>query len=78
MALSHVIPEDGLLQTLSEYLEFVVPGQSTALVEEVRTFLDHKQIVGGILLLTMLFFSALAFTILENAMSVIFYHRVIF
>ena len=76
MALSHIIPEDRLLQTLSEYLEFVVPGQSTALVEEVRTFLAHKQVVGGILFLTMLFFSALAFTILENAMSVIFYHRV--
>jgi membrane protein len=76
MALSHIVPEDRLLQTLSEYLEFVVPGQSTALVEEVRTFLAHKQVVGGILFLTMLFFSALAFTILENAMSVIFYHRV--
>jgi hypothetical protein len=32
--------------------------------------------VGIILFVTMLFFSALAFTILENAMSVIFYHRV--
>jgi membrane protein len=76
MALSHVIPEDRLLQTLIEYLEFVVPGQSTALVEEVRTFLAHKTVVGRILFLTMLFFSALAFTILENPMSVVFYHRV--
>src|SRR5471030_1934524 len=46
MALSHVIPEDRLLLTLNEYLEFVVPGQSTTLVEEVRTFLVHKQVVG--------------------------------
>src|SRR5262249_9221115 len=76
MTLSHIVPEDRLLQTLSEYLEFVVPGQSNALVAEVRTFLAHKQIVGGILIATMLFFSAMAFTILENAMSVIFYHRV--
>jgi YihY family inner membrane protein len=76
MALSHIVPEDRLLLTLSEYLEFVVPGQSTALVEEVRAFLAQKQVVGGILFVTMLFFSALAFTILENAMSVIFYHRV--
>jgi membrane protein len=76
MALSHVVPEDRLLLTLGEYLEFVVPGQSTALVDEVRKFLEHKEVVGGILLATMLFFSALAFTILENAMSVIFYHRV--
>jgi membrane protein len=76
MALSHVIPEDRLLLTLAEYLEFVVPGQSTALLTEIRTFLAQKQVVGSILLVTMLFFSALAFTILENAMSVIFYHRV--
>lgn len=76
LALSHVVPEDRLLLTLSEYLEFVVPGQSTAVVEEVRTFLAQKQVIGSILFVTMLFFSALAFTILENAMSVIFYHRV--
>ncbi|MEA2836447.1 MAG: hypothetical protein QOD89_997 [Bradyrhizobium sp.] len=76
MALSHVVPEDRLLLTLGEYLEFIVPGQSTALVDEVRKFLEHREVVGGILLVTMLFFSALAFTILENAMSVIFYHRV--
>ena len=76
MALSHIVPEDRLLLTLSEYLEFVVPGQSAALVEEVRTFLAQKQVVGGFLFVTMLFFSALAFTILENAMSVIFFHRV--
>src|SRR5204862_78048 len=49
---------------------------SAALVEEIRIFLAHKEVVGGILIVTMLFFSALAFTILENAMSVIFYHRV--
>ena len=76
MALSHIVPEDRLLLTLSEYLEFVVPGQSAALVKEVRTFLAQKQVVGGFLFVTMLFFSALAFTILENAMSVIFFHRV--
>ena len=76
MALSHIVSEDRLLLTLSEYLEFVVPGQSAALVQEVRAFLAQKQVIGGILFVTMLFFSALAFTILENAMSVIFYHRV--
>jgi membrane protein len=76
MALSHIIPEDRLLLTLTEYLEFIVPGQSKAMVDEVQTFLAHKDAVGGFLLVTMLLFSALAFTILENAMSVIFYHRV--
>jgi membrane protein len=76
MALSHIVPEECLLQTLAEFLEFVVPGQSSVVVQELRIFFLHREAIGGFLLVTMLFFSALAFTILENAMSVIFFHRV--
>jgi membrane protein len=76
IALSHVIDQSLLLATMTEYLEFIVPGQSGALVGELRAFLEHGQVIGGVLLVTMIFFSALAFTVLENAMSVIFYHRV--
>ncbi len=76
IVLSHVIDAERLLVTLSAYLEFVVPGRSGALVDELRTFLDHRHVIGPVLLLTLVFFSALAFTVLENAMSVIFFHRV--
>jgi len=76
IALSHVIDEARLLATLSEYLEFVVPGQSLAIVDELRGFLAHREAIGGVLLASMILFSALAFTVLENAMSVIFFHRV--
>jgi len=76
IALSHIVDEAQLLATLADYLEFVVPGQSDALVDELRAFLAHRDALGGLLLVTMLFFSALAFTVLENAMSVIFFHRV--
>lgn len=76
IALSNFIDEARLLATLSEYLQFIVPGQSDALVSELRTFLRHRTEIGGMLLLTMVLFSALAFTVLENAMSVIFIHRV--
>ena len=76
IGLSHVVDQSRLLATMTEYLEFIVPGQSEAVVDELRAFLDHGQIIGGVLLMTMIFFSALAFTVLENAMAVIFYHRV--
>jgi membrane protein len=76
LALSHVIDEERVLETLREALEFVVPGQADALAGELRNFFTHRDAVGGVLLLTMIFFSALAFTVLENAMSVIFFHRV--
>jgi membrane protein len=65
-----------VLSAISVYLEFVVPGQSGALVGELRNFLTHRELVGWLLLALMLFFSSLAFTVLENAMSVIFFHRV--
>jgi membrane protein len=76
IALSHVIDEAELLQTLARYLEWLVPGQSRAIVAELANFLEHRDVIGWVLLATMIFFSSLAFTVLENAMSVIFFHRV--
>ncbi len=76
IGLSHVIDQRELLQTLHRYLGWLVPGQSAAIVAELATFLEHREVVGWVLLATMVFFSSLAFTVLENAMSVIFHHRV--
>jgi YihY family inner membrane protein len=76
IALSHVVAPERLFGTLTAYLEFVVPGRSGAIVEELRAFHEHRDAVGGVLLVTLVFFSALAFTVLEKAMSVIFFHRV--
>ncbi|NVM76951.1 YihY family inner membrane protein [Duganella sp. SG902] len=76
VALSHVISQDELLQAVGRYLNWLVPGQSKPIVDEVAHFLEHRDLVGGVLVVTMLFFSSLAFTVLENAMCVIFKHRV--
>jgi membrane protein len=76
IALSHVIDQAELLSTLGRYLEWLVPGQSKSIVRELANFLEHRDVVGWVLLATMIFFSSLAFSVLENAMSVIFLHRV--
>lgn len=76
IVLSHVIEQPLLLATIGRYLEWLVPGQSRALVAELANFLLHRDVIGWVLLATMVFFSSLAFTVLENAMSVIFLHRV--
>jgi membrane protein len=76
IALSHVVDEAELLHVLGRYLEWLVPGQSKSIVAELTNFLDHRDVVGWVLLASMVFFSSLAFTVLENAMSVIFFHRV--
>ncbi len=75
IVLSHFIDATRLLAALSEYLEFVVPGQSGVLVADFAAFLEHRTLVGGVVVASMLVFSALAFTVLETAMAVIFHHR---
>ncbi len=76
IALSHVVDQAALLSTLRHYLAWLLPGQSQAIVAELANFLAHRDVLGWVLLASMLFFSSLAFTVLENAMSVIFRHRV--
>jgi membrane protein len=77
IALSHVLEPAELLNTLAIYLEWLLPGQSRAIIGELAAFLQHRDVLGWVLLGTMLFFSSLAFTVLEKAMSVIFLHRVV-
>jgi YihY family inner membrane protein len=77
IALSEIVDQRALLATLARYLEWLIPGQSAVVVEQLARFLDHRGVIGWVLLATMVFFSSLAFTALENAMSVIFLHRVV-
>jgi len=77
IGLSHLIDQNELLTTLGIYLEWLLPGQSKAIIDELASFLEHRDVLGWVLLGTMLFFSSLAFTVLEKAMSVIFLHRVV-
>lgn len=76
IALSHIIDQAALLAALGRYIGWLAPGQSDFIVNELRNFLAHREVLGWVLLATMIFFSSLAFTVLENAMSVIFLHRV--
>jgi membrane protein len=75
IALSGIIDRDALLATLGRYLEWFIPGQAPAVIAELARFLDHRGTVGWALLATMVFSSSIAFTVLENAMAVIFLHR---
>ena len=65
-----------LLTALDEYLALVAPGQASAMVAQIGVFLENWKVVGVTGLVLLLFFSSMAFTVLENAMSVIFFHRV--
>ena len=76
IVLSHFIEEEQLFYTLSMYFEMLIPGYAATLTDQVRVFLEHRNVVGMIGFLSMLFFSSTAFMVIESAMSVIFSHRV--
>ena len=75
MALTQIVDQAELLRTLGRYLEWLVPSQSQAIVTELAHFLDSRGVIGWVLLVTMLFFSSLGFSVLDKAMAVIFRHQ---
>lgn len=74
--LSQIWDLQALLATLREYLALVAPGQTQVLIDQLRVFLENWKVTGMVGIAILLFFSSIAFTVLENAMSVIFFHRV--
>ena len=76
IVLPHFIGEGQSFYILSTYIGMMIPGYGAILTEQMQVFLQHRQALGIIGFVAMLFFSSMAFTVLENAMSVIFMHRV--
>ncbi len=74
--LSQLLDPALLLETTRYYLALLAPGQEAQLTEQIAAFVDKWRVIGIVGTLFLLFFSSLAFTVLENAMSVIFFHRV--
>jgi len=75
IVLLHFMDPEQLIGTMSTFLELAVPGYAAALTEQVRVFLRYRGVIGTVGILILVFFSSIAFTVLENAISVIF-HRV--
>jgi YihY family inner membrane protein len=76
IVLSQLTDLQPLLETTREYLGLVAPVQAPDITDQIAAFLSNWKLVGGLGLVMLVIFSSFAFTTLENAMSVIFFHRV--
>jgi len=76
IGLSQFIEQEKLLEIIIKELELIVPGHAEKIAAEVGALFRYRQFVGIIGIGVMLFFSSMAFSMLESAMSVIFYHRI--
>ncbi|MBL8420404.1 MAG: YihY family inner membrane protein, partial [Dechloromonas sp.] len=75
IALSNLVTPSELLETIGRYMEWLVPSQSRAVLDELTRFLEQRVAIGSVLIATMIFFSSLTFSALNQAMAVIFDHR---
>ena len=75
IVLSQFLDQDLLLETVSTILELAAPIRTEVLSTHLEAFLSDWKVIGTMGILLLLFFSSLAFTVLENAMSMIFFHR---
>lgn len=75
VGLSHFVNEEQLIQTIARNLELLIPGYANSLADQVRMFLARRHLVGVVGFLIMLFFSSMAFSVLESTMAVIFSHH---
>lgn len=76
VVLSTLVPEAELLAVVERQLRLMIPSQTETIVAQLISFLEHREVIGWVGGGLLLFASSLAFTALENAMSVIFFHRV--
>lgn len=75
IVLSHFMDPELLIETMQRFLELAMPGYAAALTEQVRVFLRYRGVIGTVGILVLVFFSSIAFSVLESAISGIF-HRV--
>lgn len=75
IVLSQFVDQAVLLEAVTAILALVVPVRTGIVAEHLEVFLSHWKVIGTMGLLLLLFFSSLAFSVLENALSMIFFHR---
>ncbi|MEI7909943.1 MAG: YihY/virulence factor BrkB family protein [Verrucomicrobiota bacterium] len=74
VAFSHLFDQRILMESLTNEVSLIAPGFTTTLSDVLEGFLHNRKLVGGIGVGVLLFFSSMAFRVLEDAFAIIF-HR---
>jgi len=74
VALSHFFEPQELIKSMTVEVSLLAPGFTTTVTQVLEEFLGNRQVVGWTGVIVLLFFSSLAFRVLEDAIAIIF-HR---
>ena len=72
VGLTHVLDRQQLLDIVRGQLVLLIPTQAQTITDQVAALIDNADVIGGIGILVLLFFSSWAFKILEGALAIIF------
>lgn len=72
VGLTHVLDRQQLLDIVRGQLSLLIPTQGQTITDQVALLIDNADVIGGIGILVLLFFSSWAFKILEGALAIIF------
>ena len=70
--LSKFFEQDQILKIVSIEMRFIIPARTERVTQAIAAFVSEREVVGGIVLAVMIFFSSLAFRMFEDAISIIF------
>jgi YihY family inner membrane protein len=73
MALSYFVDQQLLLNTIATELRLLIPSHAGMLAETIETLLENRSLIGGLGIVVLLFFSSIAFRMLEEAIANIFH-----
>ncbi|MFG0314387.1 MAG: YihY/virulence factor BrkB family protein [Phycisphaerales bacterium] len=73
MSLSYFLDEQQLLATIAAELRLLIPSYADTLTQTILTLLENRSVFGGVGILVLLFFSSIAFRMLEEAIANIFH-----
>ena len=72
VGLTHVLDRQQLLDIIRTELALLIPSQAQTITDQVGALIENADVIGGIGILVLLFFSTWAFKILEGALAIIF------
>jgi membrane protein len=75
VALSSIVEPGVLMQAIATPIEALLPGQGNAVTEVFSAFVERRKVIGGVGVLVLLFFSALAFRVLDDSIGILFHRQ---
>jgi len=72
---SQFIDQKLLMEAITTEVGLIAPKATPMLIDVVETFLESRELAGWIGVVVLLFFSSIAFRVLENAFAIIFHFK---